>query len=138
MFCNKAFISTRLNKIYCSAVCSNNASKIRNGRIVTNDDIPSQKKGSMHEFIVAVDLARKGFDVYISPFPQQLYDFLVVDRKTEKKYVIDVKTGYRNKKTGNLVYPTSHRHPNWDFLAIYIDNEDVVIYLNKKKNICSI
>ena len=121
----------------CSRECQRQRVNKKLGLLSYGENVmPTNKVGRLHELKVVNDLATLGFDVYSSDFPQQLYDIVIISRKTHKTYIVEVKTGYKNDK-GNVTRPI-HPHDKYDILAIFVKNTGEIQYYDKSYNILNI
>lgn len=78
--------------------------------------------GAIAEFLVSVDLMKRGYDVYKALSPAASCDLVIVSRDFKKVYRVEVKSG--QLKNGRI-YP-NQKSNRFDILAVVI--QDKVIY----------
>jgi hypothetical protein len=84
--------------------------------------LSSGTTGAIHEYLVTVDLLKKGYHVFRATSPSCECDLAILKDKVLSR--VEVTTGNRTT-TGKLYYP---RHPShlYDILAIVVNSEGII------------
>lgn len=84
--------------------------------------------GALSELRISVDLITKRYCVFRSVSPSSPFDLITYKQGVLKK--IEVRTGRKYKPTGKKFFPKP-KGTEWDVLAVYFPNEDVIDYYDK-------
>lgn len=130
--CQMSFNSRYKRTQFCNNKCRMqfhaNTNKYRSGTLGINGNTV----GAVSELAVAIDLFKKGYDVYRSLSPSSKGDLLIEKRNNNNKYLkIEVKTGYKNPKNFHVYYPKIKGY-NYDILALVIWQFNEIIYKDAK------
>ena len=126
--CPEIFSTKRATKKYCSQRCASRAYNEKRGFIPAYSSVSSGTVGAIGELRVCVDLMSKGLDVFRSQSPNAKSDLIfIVGRLC---YRVEVKTGYRNKLTGEIFMPRPRFA--FDVLAVALPNEIVYLDCNRQ------
>lgn len=123
--CGVAFVPTRRWNIFCSLKCSQLRNREHSGyRALSRElDIAPGTVGAINELRVAIDLLKRGFDVYRALSPASPCDLVIF--KNGSMLRIEVKTGYI--RTGltesSLFVAPPKRDDSFDILAIVLPEE---------------
>lgn len=124
--CGAAFTSRYATKKRCSDKCHKVRNRKRYG--YSDNGLPTNFLGRLHEYVVMNDLGLRGYDVYYSAFPQQKYDIVIANRKTGDIRRVEVKTGYM-QENGRVNMP-KHQHNDWDIMAVVVRRTNEIWYLD--------
>lgn len=126
--CKKETVTSYSHKKYCSEKCWNIQRKIDYG--YPKMKIPTLTRGAVSELIVATDLMQKGWDVFRALSPSSFCDLLAMKRdETRRVIYLEVRTAYRNQKTGTIFCPNAHTEGKIVCKVISIEGEnDEIIY----------
>ena len=130
--CNLEFTTNQPNQLVCGKICRDKKYYITTSRSSMLDKvlIPSGTMGAISELIISVDLLKNGYNVFRAMSPSCPCDLVVFKGDNIKR--VEVKTGYRNIKTNNIVYPTP-ANSHYDIVGIFLRNDNKIIYINKEK-----
>lgn len=85
--------------------------------------LPKGATGAISELLVSADLLRRSYEVFRSVSAHCSCDLAIL--KEGKLLKVEVTTGYRNKRTGNLLC-SKRRSEKFDILAVVVSGE--IIY----------
>jgi GTP:adenosylcobinamide-phosphate guanylyltransferase len=125
--CGNYFDTTNRSKKYCSDECRIQYYKShhKSYNSVNNTNLSTNAVGYVGELTVAIDLIKKGFQVFHSLYSADC-DLIIFNDKVIKK--IEVKTGHYKQgdlRIGKLQYG------KFDILAIYIPENIIYFFLFK-------
>lgn len=110
---------------YCSNKCADQRNKRHLGRMKVFS-LPPGTVGAMSELLIAVDLFKKGYEVYRPLSPSCSGDLII--QKNEKTIKVEIRTGFVQEKTKKLNY--SIKFVRSEILAVYAHQDDSIHYLN--------
>lgn len=119
--CNRTFEPRSVRSRFCSVKCQNRASK----HWVPKKGNSSGTIGAISELVAAIDLGRKGYEVFRAISPAASCDLIAL--KNTFTYRIEVRTGSKLINSSHSCYRHRIGYDRQDFLAIVLPN-DTVIY----------
>jgi hypothetical protein len=122
--CNKIFSTHRFNQKYCSPECSK--SKPWDSFVDLKFKISPGTKGTITEFLVCVDLMKRGYNVFRAISPNSPFDIIAVNHQATHR--IEITSG--NMIGEKLIY---NKHNKWkdhfDIIAVVILSGNKIIYI---------
>lgn len=86
--------------------------------------LPTGTAGTISELLVGVDLLKRGYEVFRALSPSCSCDLSIL--KDGCLLRVEVKTGYRNGATGNVITTTPKDRDHFDIFAIVIRGEEII------------
>ena len=130
--CHLSFNTSHGNAKVCSKECKKKKTNRMYGREKYLEGIAPGTVGAIAEMVVAVDLMRKGYNVFRALSPSCFCDLIV--EKMDKVLRIEVRTGYQSQ-TGNIVYPKikhGQKGKLLDVFAVYCGATNEIFYFDIK------
>ncbi len=119
--CALTFRARKKDARYCSSKCYPS-----NKKVEEDSPVKGRFRGLESEYVVALDLIRRGFDLYWPVSAANKYDIII--EKDQKLLTVEIKTAWRTSPK-TLGYPTVKYQT--DILAL-VHNHTVITYLNGK------
>ena len=116
--CNKAVRGYTLRRKFCSALCEREYTAMKQREHIDYPEelhVSKSALGAASELDVCSDLLRRGYEVFRSVNSSCSCDLIAM--KDKKILRIEVKTGWRHKQSGKLIYPKPSSH-NYDMFAL--------------------
>lgn len=123
--CSLDFAPRVKNQRFCSMKCKRQ--KAKNDWRQANQkkhNLPSASIGAIHEYLVGIDLLRRGFHVFRALSPSSPGDLAVL--VGDRLLLVEVTTGIR-LKTGTLSYP-KHSNQQFHSLAV-VEHSGTITYI---------
>lgn len=126
--CNNEVKGNNPNKKYCSKTCCKEAHRKKTAW--EGSVLSSSMKGSISELVVAVDLMKRGWDVYRALSPAAPTDLIAIrDNQTIK---IEVRSGSRDKNS-SLCFPRFKDRDSFSDQYAVVEGKDIFYIPIEKK-----